>query len=209
MGSYSGEKGHQILQQPYIIALAKSIETFIIVSIFEIPTIKYWQNLGRITEVAKMIIPKECIIGDTCFTSLATIGGNLYTRHVKNINHVHKDSKDILSAIIILGTDVNGGETVFYDGEKINDIGKRAHVLNHSHGRCVIGSFDKILYEGSIWNGHRAVLSFILHKSTFLHFVHNGTRFYDKYTSYKNWLKYIDDYGSGVLPKQLVRKKYN
>ena len=35
VGSYSSEKGHQILQQPWIIALAKSIETFIIVSIFE------------------------------------------------------------------------------------------------------------------------------------------------------------------------------
>ena len=92
------------------------------------------------------------------FTSLATIGGNLYKRHVKNLNHVHKDSKDLLSVIIILGIDVNGGETVFYDGENMNDIGKRAHVLKHSHGRCVIGSFDKILHEGSIWTGHRAVL---------------------------------------------------
>ena len=59
------------------------------------------------------MIPKECIIGDTCFTSMATIGGNLYTRHVNNLNRVHRDSKDLLSVIIILGTDVNGGETVF------------------------------------------------------------------------------------------------
>ena len=74
------------------------------------PTIKYWQNLGRIMEETKVMIPKECRIGDTCFTSLATIGGNLYTRHVKNLNHVHKDSKYLLSVIIILGTDVNGGD---------------------------------------------------------------------------------------------------
>ena len=91
----------------------------------------------------------------------------------------------------------------------MNDIGKRAHVLKHSHGRCVIGSFGKSLHEGSIWTGLKAVLSFILHKSIFLHFVHNGTRSYDKYISSKNWLKYIDDDGSGVLPKLLVRKKYN
>ena len=90
---------------------------------------------------------KECRIGDTCFTSLATTGGNLYTIYVKNINHAHKDSKDLLSVIIILGTDVNGGETVFYDGKNMNDIGKIAHVLKHSHGRCVISSFDIILHE--------------------------------------------------------------
>ena len=91
----------------------------------------------------------------------------------------------------------------------MNDIGKRAHVMKHSHGRCVIGSFDKNLHEGSIFTGHRAVLSFILHKSIFLHFVHNSKKVYDKYISTKNWLKNIDDDGSGVLPKILVRKWYN
>ena len=79
--------------------------------------------------------------------------------------------------IIILGTGVNGGETVLYDGENMNEIGKRAHVLKHSHGSSVIGSFVKILHEGSIWTGHRYVLLFILHKSIFLHFVHNSEIF--------------------------------
>ena len=83
------------------------------------------------------------------------------------------------------------------------------HLLKHSHGRCVIGYFDKILHEGSTWTGHRAVLSFILHKSRFLHFVHNGPRFYEKYISSKNKKQYIVDDGSGVFPKQEVRKKYN
>ena len=113
VGSYSGEKGCQILQQPWIIALANSVETFLIVSIRDMPKVKYWQHLGWIMEEAKVMIPKECIIGDTCFTSLATIGGNLYTIHVKNINHVHKDSKDLLLVIIILGIDINGGENLF------------------------------------------------------------------------------------------------
>ena len=39
--------------------------------------------------------------------------------------------------------------------------------------------------------------------------MHNGTIFYDKYISTKNWLKYIDDDGGGVLPKILVRKWCN
>ena len=118
-------------------------------------------------------------------------------------------SNDILSVIIILGTYVNGGKTVFYDGDKMNDIRKRAHVLKHSHGRCVVGSFDKNLHEGYICTGHRAVLSFILHKSIFLHFVHHGTIFYDKYISSDNKKKYIDDDGSGFFSKQNVRKLYN
>ena len=71
----------------------------------------------------------------------------------------------------------------FYDGENMNDIGKIAHVLKHSHGRCVNGAFDKTLHEGSIWTNHRSVLSFILNKSIFSHFVNNGTIYYDKYIS--------------------------
>ena len=64
-------------------------------------------------EKAKEMIPEKIGIGDTCFTSLATIGGNLYIRNANTLNHLHKDSKYLLSAIIILGTDVNGGETFF------------------------------------------------------------------------------------------------
>ena len=73
----------------------------------------------------------------------------------------------------------------------------------------MVGPYDKILHNGSIWTGHRYVLSFILHKSIFLHFVHHGTRFYDKYITSDDRKKYMDDYGSGVLPKQKVRKLYN
>ena len=82
-------KGSPIFQKPCIIELSKSVETFFIVSISDVPTIKYWQNLGKTMKKAKEMIPKEFRIGDTCFTSFATIGGNLYTRNANNINHVH------------------------------------------------------------------------------------------------------------------------
>ena len=71
--------------------LDKSNETLIIASIYEMPTVKYWQILRRIMKESTMMIPEECRIGDTCFTSLANIGRNLYTRHVKNLDHLHKD----------------------------------------------------------------------------------------------------------------------
>ena len=38
--SYSGEKGHQFLHEPWIIELSKSVEKFLMVSISDIPTIK-------------------------------------------------------------------------------------------------------------------------------------------------------------------------
>ena len=52
----------------------------------------------------------------------------------------------------------------FFNGMTMNDIEKIIYVSKHSHGRCVVGDLDKNLHEGYIWNGHRAVLYFILRK---------------------------------------------
>ena len=108
---------------------------------------------------------------------------------------------DILSVIFVLVTEVHGGETVKKNGMTMNNIGKRAHVLNNSYGRCVFGAFDKILHEGYIWTRPRAVIYFFLHKSTFLHIVHHGTKIYYKYINIDNRKNYIDDYGSGIFSK--------
>ena len=95
---------------------------------------------------------------------MATIGGNLFKTNLKNPDYLHKDSNYLLSVIIILGTDVRGGKTVFNCGKNMNDIRKRAHILKHSRGRCVVGAFDKILRLVSIWAGPKASLSFIIQK---------------------------------------------
>ena len=66
-------------------------------------------DFGEIMVCAKDNIPKEFRIDDTCFTSFATIGENLFTRHPKNHNNIHKHSKDLMSVIIALGYVVNCG----------------------------------------------------------------------------------------------------
>ena len=73
----------------------------------------------------------------------------------------------------------------------------------------MFGTFDKILHKVFIWTDHRAVLSLIFHKSIFIHFLHNDKIFYGKYISSYNKKTYIYDDGSGVFPKQKVRKLYN
>ena len=83
------------------------------VSISDIPTVQCCQNLGSFLDKEKEKIRKKCRIGDTCFMSLAKIGGNLFTRHPENIDHVHKYSNNILPVIIILGTNAHGGVIVF------------------------------------------------------------------------------------------------
>ena len=80
------------------------------VSISDMTTSQYWQNLVSMMDKAKEKIPKQSIIGDTRFTSLVNIGGNLFKRHPNNLNYAHKDNNNILPVIIIPGTNVHGGD---------------------------------------------------------------------------------------------------
>ena len=49
---------------------------------------------------------------------MAVIGGKIFSNYPKNLNHVYKDSKYLISVIITLGKDISGGDTVFYDESK-------------------------------------------------------------------------------------------
>ena len=81
-----------------------------------------------------------------------------------------------------MGTDVNSGEKVS-NGMTMAEIWIRAHVLKYSHRRCTVGAFDKNLNEGYICTRQRTKF-FKVHKKYFLHFVHNGTKLYDRYIYY-------------------------
>ena len=97
-------------------------------------------------EKSKEILPSTYRIEETIFTSMAGIGGRLFSNHPKNLNHVHKDSKDLFSFIITLGKYISGVYTVFYDGLKTSDFGSRAHVLNNLHGRMICVLYKKYLH---------------------------------------------------------------
>ena len=46
---------------------------------------------------------------EKCFTSIAVIGGKIFSKYSKNMNHVHKDTKYLLSVITTLVTRIRGG----------------------------------------------------------------------------------------------------
>ena len=111
--------------------LANRAETFVLESIEsrimsddskEKNSNQYWSNLKLKLEKANEILPSTCRIGKTIFTSMAVIGGRLYCNHLKNLNNMHKDVRDLISVIITLGKDIIGGDTVFYDGVKTCDF---------------------------------------------------------------------------------------
>ena len=138
-------------------------------------------NFAKKLEKAKEILPSACRIGGTIFTSMAVIGGKLYSNHPKNLNHIHKDAKDLVSVIITVGKYISGGDTVFYIGLKTYYFESRAHILKLLHGRIIFGPFEKVFHEVTLWSGYRAVISFILTNQIFAHFFCHGDRFYNRY----------------------------
>ena len=115
------------------------------------------------------------------------------------MNHVHRDTKVLLSILINLGANVIVGETLFYEGVKTSDLINRVHVLKYLHGIMIFGTFEKN-HEGTIWRGTRAVISVIISKNIFVHFYLRGGRFYNQYINKQIKTKYLDDDGSGVKP---------
>ena len=91
------------------------------------------------------------------------ICGRLFSNHHKNLNHLHKNSKYLVSVIITLGGNISGGDNMFYDEVETSDLGSRAHVLTQLYGIMILGPFGKI-HEGTLWRGHIAVIYFMFTK---------------------------------------------
>ena len=66
------------------------------VSISDVPSIKYWKNLVKVLDTAEANIPKKFRMDDTCFMPLETIGVNLYTIKPNCFNNVYKGVDDLL-----------------------------------------------------------------------------------------------------------------
>ena len=75
---------------------------------------------------------------------MAVIGGRIFSNYYKNLNHVNKYSKYLVSGIITLEADINGGDNMLYDGVKTSDLGSRAHVLKYLHERMIFSLFKKL-----------------------------------------------------------------
>ena len=76
----------------------------------------------------------------------------------------------MFSAIIELGTNGSGGETIFYEGISINCLGGISHVINNSYGVFIVVTFNRVLHGDTLLVGHIAVISLIIHKTIFFIF---------------------------------------
>ena len=67
------------------------------------------------------------MIGNNCFMSVATIGGHLFSRNPKKMNHVNIYTNDISSLVMTMGNNVSISESVFLR-IKVSDL-RKYHML--------------------------------------------------------------------------------
>ena len=161
---------------------------------------KYWKTLDKCTRTAKEKILSQCRIREICLTPMRVIGGKCYSNNPKNMNNINKEINDLVSVIITMVTNISGGNTVFYEGVKNTDITKISHVLNHLHGRIIMGPFERFFHEVYLWRGQRAAILFTLLKNVY--FIRHGDPFYNRYINLNIGTKYLDYNVMGVKPKQ-------
>ena len=116
------------------------------------------------------------------------------------MSHVYKDTKDLLSVIIDMGKYKGRGNFVLWHSNKIW-LGRLSSCLKIFTWQNEFWSIWQKNYEGTLWRGPRAIVSFIFKKQIFLYFYRHGDRFYDRYINKIDKTKYLDDDGSGVKPK--------
>ena len=59
------------------------------------------------------------------------------------MKHVHKYTKDLVSVIITIVTNIIGGDTIFNDVVKSSYLGNRTYVLKYLPGKMFFGPFEK------------------------------------------------------------------
>ena len=94
--NFEGQNGDTLLKETLVIELIQTTEDFIMDTINQVEGVHYWQHQRLNIISAKEQILEKCRIGGTYFTSVAIIGGILFTRNSKNMNHVHKYHNDLV-----------------------------------------------------------------------------------------------------------------
>jgi hypothetical protein len=129
-------------------------------------------------------VPTELRVCGTIFNAMALVGD------LRNgFNHIHTDDNDICSLIIMLGTDILGGGTSYYDGPNANAPGNLVHTEPFVHGKFQVGPFESKVHAGDPWKGRRGIISFYVNNNMLNHFREYGCSLYNEWRAKQDWWK--------------------
>lgn len=170
--SKPGKSGWEVMQRPWFKALTKKAEDVVLSHLERHDR----HSLAKVL-MFKRVAPEELRLCGSVFHALALVG-DLSNGH----NHAHVDKHDVCSVIIMLGKDILGGSTLYYDSE-----GKEVvHSEAFSHGKYQVGPFHEVKHAGQHWKGPRGILSFYTNRSMVEHFFKYGTELIEKWSETRN-----------------------
>ena len=104
------------------------------------PSIKYWQNLGKIMVTKNRIFLNNegLVIHVLCHWKLLYV---IYSLDIQKVSIIYTNT---LMSDNHLGNRYSWWRNIVFNGKTMNDMGKISQVLNNPHGRCVVGAFEKI-----------------------------------------------------------------
>ena len=87
------------------------------------------------------------------------------------------------SPILMLGHNIEGGDTLYYSGESPNKAGVIVHSEAFYHGKFQVRPFQEVLQAKKYLKGPRGIISFCVNTQLYDHFRKYGIGIY------KDWLK--------------------
>ena len=94
---------------------------------------------------------------------------------------LHFDERDIISRVLHLRNVLQGGQTCYYNGSKVDEPGEIIYQVNFVHSRLQIGFLNKVLHGVNEWNGQRCGIQLNIKKDVLKYFITFGITHYDKY----------------------------
>ena len=173
------ERGWYVMKQIWMIHLAQKVECIVkqyVSSFIHLPDSGY-DNVYNNMVLSEKKIPLSCRICGTFFTHISILGDMEFE---ESCIPPHFDTGDIITAVLHIGNNVKGGNTIYYDGDKTNN-GNVCGVFKFKNGQLQIGVHSAILHSVSKWKGNRGTIIFTLKEKVLEHFEQFGTRYYDQW----------------------------
>ena len=196
--SREGKPGFLALKRPSIIQLAQDAEKQMLRYLSE-----HDPKTLEMCQWFKDNVPEELRVCGTMFNAMALVGDLR-----DGTNHIHVDKNDLCSLIIMLGKDIEGGSTRYYDGPNAGNSGNIVHEEPFVHGKFQVGPYETTVHDGEPWKGRRGIISFYINRPMFQHFQKYGRLKYDAYLNGNTDDKLIVKYGKPKYDawKKLIKK---
>ena len=176
--SKPGSTGFQIMMRDWFREFVRDVENSAIFFLKELhPNTEESKKILKLMLETRKFVPYELRIAGSCFTHMSLIG----KLDPKGEIPPHFDEKDVITALVHLGSGVTGGSTLYYSGLTTEKKGETKKGIDFRHGQIQVGCYNTTLHGVERWSGKRGCINFNLKESILNHFKDEGMHYFKQY----------------------------